>query len=111
MAKENHLPSGQIQITNGPGKFDFMCSNFDFKKIELTLEHNDRQFLALACIMFACPEDGSRERWIGMISVLHPNKSNVSEWRAYYYDSKKRTGHLVEAGRQWKIGTLPVEQL
>ncbi len=102
------LPTGTIQVTNGPGKFDFMNSNFDFKQIEFTCVENGRQFKLEGRITFSGPEDGSKERWVGMASFSNPNKSpgerfSPREERSFYYDSKKRAGVIIEAGKVWKI--------
>lgn len=106
MATETFLPSGSIQITNGPGKFDLMCSNFDSKKVEITCLEKGREFKLEARIKFAAPEDGSKESWIGMMSLTNPNEKFSFEERAYYYDSRRRTGIISEANKKWHIGTV-----
>jgi hypothetical protein len=106
MATKTFLPSGSIQITNGPGKFDIMISNFDFKKVEITCVENGRQFKLEASIIFACPEDGSKEIWIGMMSLTNPNERFSPEQRAYYYNSKSRRGIISKADKKWHIGTI-----
>jgi len=34
----NKLPEGQFQITDGPSKFDLMCSLFDGKVVKITCD-------------------------------------------------------------------------
>lgn len=103
MANKNFLPKGSIQIVDGPGKFDLMLSNFDFKTVEITCAENGRLFKLRAHINFALPEDGSKERWIGMIGLS--DSSGASERRSYYYDSKNRRGIINEIDKKWELIT------
>ena len=107
MATQTFLPKEIIQIVNGPGKFDFMNSNFDFRQIEITCVENGRQFKLECRITFSGPEDGSKERWLGMMSIANPNRGDerfsIRETRSFYYDSKKRSGVINESGKDWNL--------
>lgn len=105
MAKK--FPEGQIQITNGPSKFDLMASLFDGKVVEITCEFTSRtstnlhivagfKILPKFDVIFQTVgiEDGSHDSWIGEIYFTTPNYEN--ERRRFYYDTRRRIGHIRE---------------
>lgn len=105
MAK--NLPEGQIQITNGPSKFDLMASLFDGKIVEITCDFTVRtagnpstsakfKIYPKFNVIFTKIgiEDGSHDSWIGEIYFVSPAYEN--ERRRFYYDTRKRTGHVRE---------------
>jgi hypothetical protein len=97
------LSTGAIPIKNGPGKFDFMNSNFDFKTIEITCVVNGRDCKFKAKVEFASSESGATEKWIGMIMVFNPDVEFSHERRAYYYNSLTRQGTISPASQKWKL--------
>ena len=112
MANKTFLPENLFYITNGPGKFDLMCSNFDFKTVFFTCLCDSKEIKVEGRILFCCPEDGSKERWIGKIILVNPKHSNyksdsniaLTEERVYYYDSKTRKGYIFESNKKWEMG-------
>jgi hypothetical protein len=94
MAKE--LPKGSFQITNGPSKFDLMCSLFDGKKVKISCdilpEKSGSKICPLLEVRFTSigPEDGSNESWLGTICLCDPHYETGS--RKFYYNSKTRKG-------------------
>lgn len=98
----NKLPEGQFQITDGPSKFDLMCSLFDGKVVKITCDFSTKTEKLSIKI---CPklevvfqkvgiEDGSHDSWIGEVYFCAPNYE--SERRRFYYDTRRRTGHIRE---------------
>jgi hypothetical protein len=105
MAK--NLPEGQFQITNGPSKFDLMASLFDGKVVEITCEFTAKtstnlhvaasfKILPKFNVIFQAVgiEDGSHDSWIGDVYFTTSNYENVR--RKFYYDTRRRTGHIRE---------------
>ncbi len=102
----NKLPEGLFQITEGPSKFDLMCSLFDGKVVKITCEFTGRTSTNVAAAKFRiCPklevifikvgiEDGSHDSWLGEVDFRATNYEN--ERRQFYYDTRRRTGHIRE---------------
>lgn len=97
----NQLPEGSFQITDGPSKFDVMCSLFDGKHVKITCDIRIGQNVT----MKICPklevifqvvgaEDGSLESWVG--SILFIDNGYEHERRSFYYNSKRRQGVIHE---------------
>lgn len=106
----NKLPEGQFQISDGPSKFDLMASLFEAKVVQITCEVTaiTSSNLKVAASFKVLPrfkvifqmvgaEDGSLDSWIGEVYFVEPSYENVS--RKFYYNSKKRTGHIREFKR------------
>jgi len=97
---ENKLPEGNIQITDGPSKFDLMCSLFDGKKVQISCDFNwrdqNRKFKISPKLTVVFQkigiEDGSRESWVGEVYFCDENYQH--QRRKFYYSSKKRTGMI-----------------
>ena len=96
----NKLPEGQFQITDGPSKFDLMCSLFEGKVVKITCDLTGQTTKIKFCpkleVVFAIigMEDGSRESWIGQVYFSDQNYDH--ERRRFYYNTRRRTGHIRE---------------
>jgi len=98
MAKK--LSEGQFQITDGPSKYDLMASLFDGKVVKITCDLSGQATKIKICpklevvFIMVGMEDGSRESWIGEVNFCDPNYEH--ERRKFYYDTRRRTGHIRE---------------
>ena len=93
---ENKLPEGQFQITDGPSKFDLMCSLFDGKKVKITCNTFVSEKMKICPkldVVFSSigVEDGSHDSWIGEVIFL----TYSGERRKFYYDTRRRTGCIT----------------
>lgn len=113
-AKKALLPQGLRAITNGPSKYDLQASLFDKKTVQFSINTSEvkstmdigKKFNAT--VHLAGPEDGSGESWIGEFLVQGlPDSIDAgkSEKRAFYYDTRTRKGHVMEASKTWKLET------
>ncbi len=98
------LPQGQFQITEGPSKFDLMCSLFDGKVVKITCDLTGPRASFKVVPKFEVIftkvgiEDGSHDSWLGEVQFLSsPNYDN--ERRRFYYDTRRRTGHIKEVAK------------
>ena len=104
------LPEGQFPITDGPSKYDLQASLFDGKVVKITCEFNAStssntvvaakfKFLPVLEVIFMeiGVEDGSHDSWIGEVYFVSPNYENIR--RRFYYNSRKRTGHIRETAK------------
>lgn len=102
MAKK--LSEGQFQITDGPSKFDLMASLFDGKVVKITCDLSGQATKIKICpklevvFIMVGMEDGSRESWIGEVNFCDSNYEH--ERRRFYYDTRRRTGHIREITRR-----------
>ncbi len=102
------LPIGTCTITNGPAKYDFQASLFDKKTVQFSINTSTlistmdigEKFNVDICL--AGKEDGSAESWIGTM-LISSLDGKVSEERTFYYDTRRRKGTIMEAGRVWKL--------
>lgn len=98
MAKR--LPEGQFQITDGPSKFDLMASLFDGKLVKITCDLSGQATKIKICpkleVVFIIigMEDGSRESWFGEVNFSDQNYEH--QRRRFYYDTRRRIGHVRE---------------
>ncbi len=93
----NLLPAGSFQITDGPSKFDFMCSLFDGKTVKISCDtSNNPKFVPILKVIFqhVGAEDGSLESWVGTVMFVDINYQ--IERRKFYYNSKSRKGVVHE---------------
>jgi len=105
------LPTGTCAITNGPSKYDLQASLFDHKTVQFSINTSalkstmDIGEKFNVTVHLAGPEDGSGESWTGEFHVMSLTDSTKSEKRAFYYDTRKRKGTVMEIGKVWKLVT------
>jgi hypothetical protein len=103
----NKLPEGQFPITDGPSKYDLQASLFDGKIVQITcgITAKTSPNLKVTASFKIIPrlkvifqkigvEDGSHDSWFGEVYFCEPNYEN--EHRKFYYDTRRRTGHISE---------------
>lgn len=103
----NTLPEGQFPIVDGPSKYDLQASLFDGKIVQITcgITAKTSSNLKVAANFNVIPrlkvifqtigvEDGSHDSWIGEVYFCEPSYENVR--RKFYYDTRRRTGHIRE---------------
>lgn len=110
--KTTLLPEVLCKITDGPSKYDLQASLFDKKTIQFSINISalkSKMDIAKkfnATIHLVGPEDGSGESWVGEFSIqgLHDSiDDGKSEKRAFYYNTRTRKGHVMEASKVWKL--------
>lgn len=84
------------RITEGPSKFDLMCSLFDGKTVQFTQQIEADKKTVKAVITAIEMEDGSNDSWNIKMLVKESNTSSIQAGRSLsaYYSSRNRQGNI-----------------
>lgn len=83
------------RITEGPSKFDLMCSLFDGKIVQFTQEIGNKKTIK-AVITAIEMEDGSNDSWNIKMLVKESNANPIQVGKSLsaYYSSRNRQGNI-----------------